>query len=263
MNLLDEINANKRVELVDRKAAKPLATLCGQALRTPPPPDFVASLRSVPIGLIAEVKRRSPSAGPIREPFDPSAIAKAYEQGGAQAISTLMDEKYFGGGESDFRTVRAAVKIPLLYKEFVVDPWQLWHARSIGASAALLIVACLDQGELLSLMAVCREAGLAALVEVHDEEETHRAVDAGAEIIGVNNRNLKTFKVSLETTHRLSALVPPGTLLVGESGIYTAEDVVRLKQAGAQAVLVGESLLRQGDVVAAVRALMGKAWASS
>ena len=263
MNLLAEICDNKRRELVGRIAALSPDAVKAAALASPQRPSFRHALESAPVSLIAEVKRRSPSAGPIREPFDPMAISRAYEGAGAQALSVLMDERYFGGGEGDFRTVRASVKIPLLYKEFVVDPWQLWHARSIGASAALLIVACLSQAELASLMATAREAGLDSLVEVHDEEETRRAVDAGATIVGVNNRNLKTFKVSLDTTERLARLVPSSTLLVGESGIHTAADVARMKAAGARAVLVGESLLRKADVGAAVRALMGDVWASS
>lgn len=252
MNVLQQILTSKRAEIAERKkSALP---------RTPSnAPSFVDALRSAPMGLVAEVKHKSPSAGVIREPFDAAAIARSYERAGAQAISVLMDEQYFGGGEKDFQAVRRSVKLPLLYKEFVVDEWQIWHAAALGASAVLLIVAALSDDELKKLLQSCRDAHVDALVEVHDEEETRRALAVGATCIGVNNRDLKTFNVSLETTFRLRKLVPSSTLLVGESGIKTPEDVLRLKQAGVNAVLVGETLLRQADVEKAVRDLMSKA----
>lgn len=251
MNVLQEILTSKRAEIAARKTREPLRGTRSTG------PGFAAALRARPIGLIAEVKRRSPSAGVIRDPFDPAAIAQSYERGGADAISVLMDERYFGGGEAHFRAVRGATPLPLLYKEFVVDEWQLAHAASLGASAALLIVAALTDGELRRFVARCAELNLAALVEAHDEDETRRALDAGATCIGVNNRNLKTFDVSLETSFRLRRLVPEPVLFVAESGIRTAADVRRLREAGANAVLVGESLLRQPDLEAAVRSLMG------
>jgi indole-3-glycerol phosphate synthase len=201
------------------------------------------------VGLIAEVKRKSPSAGAIREPFDPPAIARAYAGGGAQALSVLIDRPYFGGGPEDFAAVRAAVGLPLLYKEFVLDPWQVWHAASLGASAVLLIVAALPPDEL---------AELAAAITA----EAQIAVDAGAAVIGINNRNLKTFVTSLETTERVRAVIPSDRLVISESGIRAAADVVRVGRAGARGVLVGEHLLRKDDLAAAVRGLMEDAWTS-
>ncbi|MBU0678092.1 MAG: indole-3-glycerol phosphate synthase TrpC [Verrucomicrobia bacterium] len=263
MNILRQIVANKREEIAQRKQDESIQAVRTNALAHPVRPSFFDALRGVPIGLIAEVKRRSPSAGSIREPFDPADIARGYESAGAQAISCLMDEKYFGGGESDFRTVRSAVKLPMLYKEFVVDAWQVWHAVSLGSSLLLLIVAALERAELESLMTCCREAGIDPLVEVHGEDELDAALDAGARIIGVNNRNLKTFEVNLETSFRLRESVPDDHVFVSESGIRSSEDVLRLQQAGVDAVLVGEQLLRQPDVSLAVKELMGAAWASS
>jgi indole-3-glycerol phosphate synthase len=256
MSILDDIMADKRLEIAQRKITQPLAQLRAQAEAAPLPPSFSAALRSVPMALIAEVKRRSPSAGTIREPFDPAAIAQAYEKGGAQAISSLMDAKYFGGGEEQFRAVRSTVKLPLLYKEFVVDEWQIWHARALGASAVLLIAAALADAELLHLLDVCRTAGVEPLLEVHDADEMCRAAVSGAQLIGINNRDLRTFKTTLETTFRLKALAPAHCTLISESGIHTAADVHHLRTAGIQAVLVGESLLRQPDLQAAVRQLL-------
>lgn len=209
------------------------------------------------MGLIAEVKHRSPSAGVIRAPFEPAEIARAYERGGANALSVLMDEKYFGGGEAHFREVRAAVSLPMLYKEFVVDVWQVWHARALGASAILLIAAALPESELSELMAEAREAGLEVLFETHDGDELSVALRLGAELVGINNRNLRTFETRLEHTLELMDRVPEGVTLVSESGIRTREDVERLRAAGARGVLVGEHLLRKPDVEQAVRELMG------
>ncbi len=259
MDILHEIVAHKREELASRKAAVPFDALREQAARRTAPPNFIAALRAVPIGLIAEAKRKSPSAGIIRDPFEPVAIAHAYAQAGAQAMSVLMDEKYFGGGEAHFKDVRAAVELPLLYKEFVVDPWQVWHAAALGASAVLLIVAALDRDALGALQTVCRDAGLTALVEVHQAIEMTAAVDAGAGVIGVNNRDLKTFQVSLETSLRLREAAPADCTLISESGIRTPDDVLRLKQAGFHGILVGQQLLEQPDLDRAVAVLMGKA----
>lgn len=259
MNVLSEILTNKRAEVAARKVDRPLADLMG-ASEAVIRPDFVAALRSRPLSLIAEVKHKSPSAGVIRSPFDPAAIARDYAVAGAQALSVLIDERYFGGGESALKAVRGAVDLPLLYKEFVIDEWQVWHAAACGASAILLIVAALDQDELGRLLDVCDTAQVEPLVEVHDEFEADIAVASGARCIGVNNRNLNTLKTSLETTHRLRERIPHDRLLVGESGIRTADDVLRLKAAGAQAVLVGEHLLKQPDLIKAVRDLMSPAW---
>lgn len=256
MNILEQIIANKRVELEAWKANLPLAELRRQAGAVEPRPDFIAALRAVPMGLIAEVKRKSPSAGVIRDPFDPAAIAREYEACGASAVSCLMDRAYFGGGAEDFAAVRSAIGLPMLYKEFVVDPWQVVHAKTMGASAVLLIAGALTDDELAFFMAEIGSMGMQALVEVHDREEMRRAIGAGSGFIGINNRNLKTFATTLETTHELAAMAPPGCTLVSESGIKTPEDVVRLKQAGAHAILVGESLLREASPGAAARRLL-------
>ncbi|MCS6771902.1 MAG: indole-3-glycerol phosphate synthase TrpC [Kiritimatiellae bacterium] len=262
MNILDQILADKRREIDQRKQSVPLRKMERRALASPSPPDFLAALRSKPIGLIAEVKRRSPSAGLIRTPFDPAEIATEYERGGAQAVSVLMDAPYFGGGEGDFEAVRRVVDLPLLYKEFVVDLWQVFHARAMGASAVLLIVAALEDGDLRELSRCAESLGLVPLVEVHDASELSRASDLGARCIGINNRDLKTFHTTLETTEELSGLAPAGCCLVSESGIGSAEDVERVRRAGAHAVLVGESLLRRPRLAEAIQDLMGRAWAS-
>jgi indole-3-glycerol phosphate synthase len=262
MNWLDTICATKREDLAGWKATTPLPVLQEQAAARGPVLDFCAALTARPVGLIAEVKRKSPSAGAIREPFDAPAIARAYARGGAQALSVLIDRPYFGGGPEDFAAVRAAVGLPLLYKEFVLDPWQVWHAASLGASAVLLIVAALPPDELGELAAEITAAGMTPLVEVHDEAEAQIAVDADAAVIGINNRNLKTFVTSLETTERVRTVIPSDRLVISESGIRAAADVVRVGRAGARGVLVGEHLLRKDDLAAAVRDLMEDAWTS-
>lgn len=263
MNLLNQILSDKAREVAGFKKLMSLRRMQAAAGQTPKPRPWIRALRARPMGLIAEVKRRSPSVGVIRTPFDPAAIARAYEAGGAQALSVLMDHKYFGGGAGDFAAVRAAVKLPLLYKEFVVDPWQVWHARSLGASAVLLIVAALERRQLRSLMKLIAELEMEPLVEVHDAREFAVAVDLGTRCLGVNNRDLRTFKTTLQTTLDLAQEAPRGTLLVSESGIRTAADVVKVQRAGAEAVLVGEHLLRKRNVKQAVQSLMGRAWASS
>lgn len=257
MNILEKICADKRVEIAGRKKRQPLDSLHAQLPSIGSRPDFVAALRAAPVGLIAEVKRRSPSAGAIREPFDPAAIAREYEASGAQAISCLMDNKYFGGGAADFSEVRNAVALPMLYKEFVVDPWQIVHAKTMGASAVLLIVGALTDGELSSFIRGIQTLELQPLVEVHDCGEMQRAIDAGADCIGINNRNLKTFSTTLETTYELREMAPTGCTLASESGIKTPADVAALKAVGVHAVLVGESLLREPSPGAAAKWLMG------
>lgn len=271
MDILAEIIENKRREIempgyfqTLEKVVDELphvGTSCdacdGQPARRPAL-DFIAALKSAPVGLIAEVKRQSPSAGPIREPFDPAAIARAYEAAGAQAVSCLMDAKYFGGGEAQWTAVRAATQLPMLYKEFVIDPRQIFHAEALGASAVLLIVAALDDAELKKFIRLIEACGMTALVEVHTEGEMKRAVAAGASCIGINNRNLKTFETRIETTIKLRELAPDECTLISESGIRTAADVRLLREAGIAAILVGESLLRQPDLEKAVLMLMKK-----
>lgn len=257
MNLLEQILADKRAEVEVAKARLPMAQLQRQAEACPIRVRLSAALRHSRhgLGLIAEVKRRSPSAGVIREPFDPAAIAQTYQAAGAEGLSVLMDTKYFGGGESDFRAVRAAVELPLLYKEFVVDPWQAWHARLLGASAVLLIVGALPGEHLGAMLTAVRETGLEALVEVHDETEARRAVDAGAGFIGINNRDLKTFTTSLDVTERILPLLPKEATRISESGIRTVEDAARLHRLGVHGMLVGEHLLREPDIAASVKGL--------
>ena len=257
MNILEQIIADKRIEIGDRKTQLPMQELQARLETVEVRPDFVTALHSAPMGLIAEIKRRSPSAGVIRDPFDPILIARDYEANGASAISCLMDEKYFGGGAEDFSDVRCAVALPMLYKEFVVDSWQIVHAKTMGASAVLLIVGALLDAELVSFIKESHALGLQPLVEVHDREEMQRAIDAGSDCIGINNRNLKTFVTTLETTFNLATIAPPNCTLVSESGIRTPEDVVQLRDAGASAILVGESLLRKTSPGRAAADLMG------
>lgn len=234
--------------------------------------DFVDALRkprSGPVALIAEVKKASPSAGMIRPDFDPVRIAREYEAAGASCLSVLTDRKFFQGSLDYLKQIRAAVKLPLLRKDFIIDERQVLEAIEWGADAILLIVAILSDAQLNRFHALATGAGLAALVEVHDEAELDRALNAGAELIGVNNRSLKTFKVDLATTERLASRLrsSPRTtqhatahtplLLVAESGIHTHADVARLAQCGAQAILVGESLMKHSDIAAKTRELLG------
>lgn len=260
MSILDEILAHKKREVTERRRETPIEALQDEALARDAPPSFETALRSAPIGLIAEVKRRSPSAGSLRDPFDPAEIARAYEQGGAQAVSVLMDEKYFGGGESDFRLVRAAVALPLLYKEFVVDEWQIWHAASLGASAVLLIATALERQRLAHLLECCCAARVEALVETHDREDMLKLAGLPVRCVGINNRNLRTFSVALETTLALRELAPRNVTLVSESGIRTSDDVAKLRDAGIHAILVGEQFLRAADPRHAVQELMARVW---
>lgn len=255
MNILQEILNAKRVEIADRITLTPMEHLHHLADGLEPPVSFSDVFQGKQMGIIAEVKHRSPSAGVIREPFRPEEIAASYQAGGAGAISVLMDELYFGGGEDHFRAVRQAVDLPLLYKEFVIDPWQIRHARTIGASAVLLIAAALSDAELQDLMAEASDAKLAVLLEVHDQAELERALKLDAPLIGINNRDLKTFQTTLETTLKLAEQVPEDQVLISESGIRSREDVVKLAAAGVNGVLVGEHFLRQPDIQAAVEAM--------
>jgi indole-3-glycerol phosphate synthase len=221
--------------------------------------DFLAALRSASrIALIAEVKKASPSMGVICPNFDPLRIAKEYEAAGASCLSVLTDEKFFQGSLDYLRQIRAAVKIPLLRKDFIIDERQILEAIEWGADAILLIVAILTDAQLEKFHTLAVEAGLAVLVEVHDEEELERALKISPALLGVNNRNLKTFKVDLATTEQLaSRITQSGALLVAESGIHTRADVEQVQKCGAGAILVGESLVKQGDIGAKVRELIG------
>ena len=264
MSILDEIVATKREELAVLPAAEVTEDSLSAALaERGGARDFIGALavpRAGDVGLIAEVKKASPSAGVIRADFDPVAIAKEYTVAGASCLSVLTDEKYFQGSPEYLRQIRAAVDLPLLRKDFVIDARQIAEAVEWGADAVLLIVAILDDAQLQEFHKLATGAGLAALVEVHDADELRRASALKAPLIGVNNRNLKNFTVDLGTTESLAAQLDLSqTLLVSESGIHTRVDVERLTTAGAKAILVGESLMREADIAAKVRELGGQA----
>jgi indole-3-glycerol phosphate synthase len=264
-NKLDEIVEQKKLEvakLPERLIAA--GDLRDAMLERGERRDFVAALRNAsPVGLIAEVKKASPSAGVICPNFDPVRIAKEYEAAGANCLSVLTDEKFFQGSLDYLRQIRAAVKLPLLRKDFIIDERQILEAIEWGADAILLIVAILTDEQLAKLHLLAVDAGLAVLVEVHDEEELDRALKLSPALIGVNNRNLKTFEVDLSTTERLAAKLfsSPATrhppLLVAESGIRARADVERVQKCGAGAILVGESLVKQGNIGTKVRELIG------
>ena len=257
MNILQEIVAHKRREVAEAKGLHPFSEVLARARQSPPPRGFAWALRRGDrAALIAEVKRASPSKGPIRPDLDPAALAAAYASGGADALSVLTERKWFLGSWEDLHAARAAVTLPVLRMDFIVDPWQGFESRAEGADALLLIVRALEDPLFRELLQAAREAGLAALVEVHDEAEMLRAVDAGAEVIGINNRNLGTFVTDLSVTERLAPLVPRGVTLVGESGISSRADVERLRRAGVHAILVGEELVKSPDPRQAIRRLL-------
>lgn len=255
--ILDRIVQVKHEEV---QSLAPLRTeLRARAEDAPPVRAFAAALRHpAEVRLLAEVKRRSPSAGEIRPGADPAEVARAYEAAGAAACSVLTDRQFFGGDLDALRAVRAAVSLPLIRKDFVIDPVQIWEARGAGADAVLLIVRILDDARIADLLALTRELGMDALVETHDDAEMERALRLGADLVGVNNRDLDTFRTDLELSLRMAVDVPAGVTYVAESGIRTAEDVDRLGAAGVDAILVGESLMRQPDLRAAAAALVGR-----
>ncbi len=257
MSVLDDIVAGVRLDLAGRQAAAPESDLRAALADVDPPRDPMPSLRSAGSSVVAEVKRRSPSKGDLADIADPAALAVSYAEGGAAAISVLTEQRRFGGHLDDLRAVRAAVETPLLRKDFVVTRYQVTEARAAGADLVLLIVAALDDDALLRLFDAARELGMRALVEAHDEAETERAVALGAELIGINARNLKTLQVDPNTFGRLAPLVPEDRVLVAESGITGPSDVARFVAEGARAVLVGEALVKDGDPTAAVRAMTG------
>jgi indole-3-glycerol phosphate synthase len=259
-DILEQIAAYKRDDVAARKRQRPFAEIESEALVAGMPRGFTAALRKKAQpdrpALIAEVKKASPSKGLIRADFDPPALARAYEAGGAACLSILTDGPSFQGDDSYLVAARAAVALPCLRKDFLVDPWQVAESRALGADAILVILAMIDDALAAALMREATRFGMDALVEVHDEAEMDRAGVLGATLVGVNNRDLKTFTVDLAITERLAARAPKDALLVTESGLFTAADAARLEASGAGAMLVGESLMRQADVEAATRALL-------
>lgn len=257
MSVLDEIIAGVREDLAARQAVAPLVDVRAALADVDPARDPMPHFRAPTSSVIAEVKRKSPSKGELADIPDPAVLAAAYARGGAAAISVLTEQRRFNGTLDDLRAVRAAVDTPILRKDFIVSSYQLVEGRAAGADLALLIVAALDDDELRRLYGEARELGLTVLVEVHDEPETERAIALGAELIGVNARNLKTLAVDNDTFGRLAKLIPDDKVLVAESGIGGPGDVQRFVDEGARVVLVGEALVKDGDPESSVRAMTG------
>jgi indole-3-glycerol phosphate synthase len=269
MSILENILARTRADALGRRAQVPMTELQARCRNLPAPRDFFGALRRESgdagrrrggaIRAIAEIKKASPSRGVIRPDFEPVGLARAYREAGAAAVSVLTDVPFFQGSLGHLSAVRAAVELPLLRKDFHLDPYQLWEARGAGADAVLLIAAALLRSELQDLLVLSRDIGVTALVEVHTRRELDVALASGALLIGINNRNLESFEVTLETTFELLPFVPDEVVLVSESGIGHPSEVMRLAAAGVDAILVGEGLLRYADVGSALRRLLGVA----
>lgn len=255
--ILDDIIDHKRREIAGVKRRHPLPVVQKKCL--PRRPGTFGSALETPdhISLIAEIKKASPSRGVLSTDFDPSHIAALYAKSGAAAISVLTDSRYFQGDASHLKQAKEAAELPILRKDFVIDDYQIWETAAMGADAVLLIVAVLAHDQLHGYLKRAGEIGLDALVEVHDAEELWMALDAGARIIGINNRDLKTFTTDIDTTLQLAPEVPSGHIIVSESGIHTAEDVRKVRQAGVDAILVGEALMTSADIPRAIRELIG------
>jgi indole-3-glycerol phosphate synthase len=255
-SILQRILQRKSEEVVAGKSMTPIAELVAQASQCPPPRGFASALRQVlptSPAIIAEVKKASPSAGVIRDDFQVGEIARSYQAAGAACLSVLTDKDFFQGDASYLQQAREACSLPVLRKDFVIDPWQVFESRVLGADCILLIVAALEQTLLQELLGLAKEAGLDVLVEVHDEAEMERALRLGHDLIGVNNRDLNTFNTSLATSERLKKMLPTEQLLVTESGIKTAADVKRMQASGINAFLVGEAFMRETDPGAALQ----------
>jgi indole-3-glycerol phosphate synthase len=254
--ILDEIMAHHREMLPRTMAETPFEDLRAMAAVAPPPRDFEAAVRAPGVSLIAECKKASPSKGLLVPNYDPIRLARLYERAGARAISVLTDARHFQGSLTHLRDARVAVRLPVLRKDFIFHPYQVYEAHVAGADAVLLIAAVLSDTEMRELLALTRRLGMAALIEVHSEEELARVMPLRPRIIGVNNRDLQTFEVDFATTARLRALIPSEIAVVGESGLKTPDDVRAMKAAGVDAVLVGEALVRSKDVLDAARAFV-------
>jgi indole-3-glycerol phosphate synthase len=251
MTILDEITAHKATEVASRTIHRPLAAVRRDAETAPPTRGFTTALRKRQSrgqsGVIAEIKKASPSKGVIREHFEPAEIARSYAAGGATCLSVLTDERYFQGHDSYLVTARAVTELPVLRKDFVIDPYQIYEARALGADCVLLIVSTLDIMQLTEFAQLARNLGLDALVEVHDRSQLDAAISLGSELIGINNRNLHTFETTLQTTIDLLKHVPPTAILVTESGIHTGDDVALMRSHDVPAFLVGEAFMRATD----------------
>src|ERR1700691_1931094 len=256
-NILDRIVEARRESVAHRKRVLPeVALKIAVDKKVAPPRDFASALTAPGVRVIAELKKASPSRGLIRREFAPGSLATSLEQAGAAALSVLTEEEFFSGSLADLKEASRVTKIPILRKDFIMDPWQVWETRAAGADSFLLIAAVLDDAELRELLELGRALKMEALVEVHSREELERVLDAGARIIGVNNRDLRDFQVHLETSLGLAELIPEECIALSESGLRTHDDLVRLQGAGFDAFLIGEHVMQSADPAAALRALL-------